>query len=96
MATIWRNGLSMAEAECFLVDVWCILEAAHIASPHISVITCLDGHLDLLLDFDRREDAELVESRLGWPGIQHHGTLLTRRATETALVRENVTNAQLQ
>ena len=96
MATIWRSGLSMGEAECFLADVWCILEVAQIASPHISVITSPDGYLDIRLDFDRRQDAELVESRQGSPGKQHQDTLLTRRATETALVGDSVKNAILQ
>jgi hypothetical protein len=96
MATIWRSGLSMGEAECFLADVWCILEAAHIASPHISVITYPDGHLDILLGFDRRRDAELVESRQGSPVKQHQNTLLTRRATEPTLMGGSVKNAILQ
>jgi len=96
MATIWRSDLSTDEAECFLADVWCVLEAAHIASPRISVITFPDGHLDILLDFDRRQDAELVESRQGSPVKQHQNTLLTRGATEPALMGESVKNVILQ
>jgi len=62
-----RSGLSTDEAECFPADVRRILESAF---PHISAITCPDRYLDIRLDFDRRQDAELVESRQGLPGKQ--------------------------
>jgi hypothetical protein len=93
MATIWRIGLSTSEAECFLADVWCILEASQSASPHISVVTCPDGQLDIRLDFDRRQDAELVESRLGSPGKRHQFILMARGVTSNALEGARSKNA---
>ena len=37
-------------------------------SRTFSAITCPDRYRDIRLDFDRRQDAELVESRQGLPG----------------------------
>ena len=93
MATIWRSSLPTSEAECFLVDVWCILEAYQSASPHISVTTCPNGYVDIRLDFGRRQDAELVESRLGSPRQGYQSILMARRVTTTAFEGASSKNA---